>query len=386
MRRTVMLSLTLSLGAMLIAQAAMALPLEQDKNARPGSAAISGRGFLGVQLAEVTHDAVGRLGLREERGALITRVTGGAAAEKAGILKDDVVVKWNGEPVESAREFSRRIAESPAGRIVKLGVLRQGKEQEITVTLGSRPFIAARVATPRVAPRYIARPAAVGRGYVRDALSLGFSMQGMSEQLAEYLGLRGRNGALVTTVHPDSAAAKAGLKAGDVILSIAGETVESPRQAILAFFAKSGSTVEVKVMRDRQEHTLNFQIEKGKTVTGQWTIDDGDVFVDFPRLAFEPFDVGPITIGPLGLESLEIPRIHVGPIPPVVVPRIQIAPIAPVVVPRMQIAPLPAVVIPEINVAPMALPRISIPKMVIPKVVVPPVRIVIPDVRYRIEV
>src|SRR5205814_9854791 len=60
------------------------------------------------------------------------------AAAKAGLQKDDVIIRWNGEAVESARALSRHIHETPAGRSVKLGVLRNGNEMEVAVTLGDR--------------------------------------------------------------------------------------------------------------------------------------------------------------------------------------------------------------------------------------------------------
>src|SRR5918912_4361364 len=121
MKRTLMLTLS---ALLVINSAALAATRDQDKNERPRRANGSSRGYLGVEIEEVTREAVGRLRLREERGALITRVTADTAAAKAGLQKDDVIVRWNGEPVESTRELSRHIEETPAGRTVKLGVLR----------------------------------------------------------------------------------------------------------------------------------------------------------------------------------------------------------------------------------------------------------------------
>ena len=85
----------------------------------------------------------------------------------------------------------------------------------------------------------------------------------MTPQLAEYFGLSKRRGALVIFVFPDSPAAKAGLKAGDVILSAGGDTVEDPVDLRRLLIAKPEGQLEIKVLRDKQEKTVRVQIEKG---------------------------------------------------------------------------------------------------------------------------
>jgi S1-C subfamily serine protease len=94
----------------------------------------------------------------------------------------------------------------------------------------------------------------------------------MTPQLAEYFGLSKRSGALVVFVYADSAAAKAGLKAGDVILSAAGQTVENPMDLRHALVAKQEGGVELRILRDKQEQTLTVQIEKRSGIL----LEDGD--------------------------------------------------------------------------------------------------------------
>src|SRR6185295_4313691 len=223
------------------------------------------RSFLGVELGEITRDTVQRLKLREERGALIEEVTAGSSAAEAGLLSNDVIVKWDGESIESAREVSRHIRETPPGRSVRLGVIREGREIEINLKMGERQAIItrprivsttpiaraelraeamrareeARAATTRAREetraavaqaREEARAAVRVREQVHVTGRLGVQLQSMTPQLAEYFGLSKRSGALVVFVYADSAAAKAGLKAGDVILSAGGQTVETPME------------------------------------------------------------------------------------------------------------------------------------------------------------
>ena len=194
MKRT----LILSLGALLaVSSTALAGLYDQDKTERPRRIAVSSSGYLGIEIDEVTRDVAGRLRLGQERGALVTGVTDDTAAAKAGLQKDDVIIKWNGDPIEGIRELSRHIRETPAGRSVKLGVLRNGSEVEIAVTLGNRGDDLRPLRVERIAPRaFVARPATAARVQARDGYQLGISLQGMSPQLAEYFGLQHRNGAL----------------------------------------------------------------------------------------------------------------------------------------------------------------------------------------------
>lgn len=372
-------ALIFALGALLVIGAtAQAGPYEQDKTDRPRRIALSASGFLGVEIDEVTRDVAGRLRLGQERGVLITGVTGDTAAAKAGLQKDDVIIKWNGEPIEGTRELGRHLRETPAGRTVKLGVLRNGSEMEIAVTLGERAAYIRPLRVTEIAPRaYVARPATAARVQVRQGYPLGISLQSMSPQLAEYFGLQNRNGALVTFVHPDSPAARAGIKAGDVILSVGGEAVENPLRVVQALRGKGEGAVEVKVMRDRKERSLTVQLDKKTSFN--WSPDD-DVDVVIAEAAGEPFVVGPIDIKPLRFAPVVVPRIKFAPLPPVAVPEINIAP---VVVPPVRIAPR---ALPPIRIAPVVVPRLVMPRIDIPKVVVPPVRIVIPDMHLRIQV
>ena len=99
---------------------------------------LGGGGRLGVSLEEVGADDVGRLGLSAERGAVVTDVQDGSAAEKAGVQKDDVIVRFGGQEVWSAAQLARLVRETPAGRTVDLEVSRGGSVQKLSVAL-ARP-------------------------------------------------------------------------------------------------------------------------------------------------------------------------------------------------------------------------------------------------------
>jgi serine protease Do len=340
MKRSLILCLSTLLACSSIA---LATPRYNDQQTTERPRRVELPSFLGVELREVSGETVTRLKLREERGALIEAVTSGSSAAQAGLQKNDVIVKWDGEPIESAREVSRHIRETPPGRGVRLTVIRDGREIEVNVTLGERSSIANRVrlARPAVATTRV-RPAVPVRR-VRDRRYLGVELQSMTPQLAEYFGLSKRSGALVIFVFADSPAAKAGLKAGDVILSAGGDSVENPFDLRRVLTDKSDGVVEFKVLRDKQEQTLRVQLEKG---TGSWLLLSEDSF-DGVDLAISPLTV---TVPKLALApmAVKVPAFTVKPMK-IQMPRFQMAPIA---VPQIRIAPM-NVEVPKIQIAPM---------------------------------
>jgi len=173
-----------------------------------------------------------------------------------------------------------------------------------------------------------------------------------------------------------AAAQRAGLQAGDVILSVGGKTVEGPWGVVEEIRGRGEGAVEVKVMRDRQERNVTVQLEKGKTGM-VWSPDDDGEEVLADTLV-EPIEIGPLNIAPLRIAPMALPKIH---ITPMAIPRLHIAPT--VIVPKLNVAPM---ALPPVRVTPTPLPRVVIPKIKLPKVVIPPMRIVVPDMNFRIQV
>src|SRR5512134_107021 len=139
MRRGIVVGLgtaVLAAGALVGSPRVQGAPQEKERTRRVEVIRHPGGGRLGVVIEEVGKDDLARLKLAEERGAVVRRVEEGSPAAKAGLLKDDVILKFQGEDVRSATQLSRLVRETPAGRSVSLEVSRGGTTQRLTATVG----------------------------------------------------------------------------------------------------------------------------------------------------------------------------------------------------------------------------------------------------------
>jgi serine protease Do len=258
---------------------------------------VDGGSFLGIGIEEVTSDAAQRLNLREERGALITSVVPDSPAAKAGLQKDDVIVRWNGTTVESAAQLRRHVRETPAGRTARLEVVRNKHEIETKVTLG-KPSAGTRRFDIEVDKQAMesAREAfeSAREGLKSGELSkvfmfsnrarMGTALQNLTPQLAEYFGVK--EGVLISSVRQGSPAERAGLKAGDVIIAIDGDKIGDPGDAMRAIARKEEGPVEVRAMRERREMTFTVTLEKQEKPSNLFA---PDIDIDFEPLMLREF-------------------------------------------------------------------------------------------------
>src|SRR5438309_4795784 len=139
-----LVSLLLTCGVVMAQQAAPAQPGSPSMPAVPGeplgaySLFVEGGSFLGVYAEDVNKENMGRYGLHEARGVGITQVVKDSPAEKAGLKKDDVILRFEGDSVTSVRKLNRLVSEASADQTVRLTISRGGSEQEVSVTLSKR--------------------------------------------------------------------------------------------------------------------------------------------------------------------------------------------------------------------------------------------------------
>ncbi|MGA8892260.1 MAG: DegQ family serine endoprotease [Anaeromyxobacteraceae bacterium] len=221
------------------------------------------RGYLGVTVGDLTPELARGFGLPEgAKGAVVQDVVAKAPAGKAGVKAGDVVTAVNGKAVEDRGQLTRTVAAIAPGGKATLSILRKGKKQEITVTVGTRPDEDA-----------IARGESGEEGdTVGDApadgkgAKLGVRLQPMTPEIAKQLKLEGEGGVLIADVSPDGAAARAGLQRGDVILEVAQEAVSKPEQVVAAVGkAKPGDVLLLRVKRGNQATFIPVKIPEPET-------------------------------------------------------------------------------------------------------------------------
>jgi serine protease Do len=170
------------------------------------------RGWIGVQIQPVTSEIAEGMGLKKAAGALVSEPQPNSPAAKAGIESGDVITSVDGNAVSDARDLARRIGTMAPGTSVKLGVLHQGQEKTVTVTLGTLPN-----------EKAVANQEKSGAGPDNDMPKLGLTLAPSNKMS----GAEG-SGVVVTAVDPSGVAADHGFQVGDVILDVGGKSVSNP--------------------------------------------------------------------------------------------------------------------------------------------------------------
>jgi predicted metalloprotease with PDZ domain len=211
------------------------------------AAEMAEHGFLGVSAQRLTDDEREKLGVAY--GVQVVAVEKESAAAKAGIQQDDVILSVNGEKVRDPLALSDIVRELAPGSAAKIGLWRGGKALDVTATLGKyeRPE----------------RPAWHGAPFtkiLRSGAYLGIRLLDMPPDLAAYFGVKAGEGVLVTGVEKETPAAKASVKAGDVIVQV-GEKIVKESDDIHEALAglKKGDSVVLTVVRHGKREAIKVE-------------------------------------------------------------------------------------------------------------------------------
>ena len=215
------------------------------------------KGWLGVGIRELTPSLHEKLKLGNETGLQVTEVYPDSPADDAGLQVEDVIIQFDGKRVEQAREFSRMVRNAGADQKVTLLIIRAGQRKTFEVMLGKRR-----------SPGYAA---AFSHGFGpgksvavwMNRPRLGVQVHELGENLAAYFKVEPRSGVLVLEVHKESPAEKAGLKPGDVLVSLEGATVRDAEDLIESLQDyEEGDQVKIEFVRQGKRETATVEIDQ----------------------------------------------------------------------------------------------------------------------------
>jgi len=209
------------------------------------------RGYMGVTVSDLTPDLAQGLGLPAgSKGAVVQNVLPKSPAGKAGIEAGDVVTTLNGKPVDGSGQLTRGVAAIPPGGKAALGILREGKKKELTMTVAQRPENEEALARGEFGEGEGEGEGAPEKEKSPKDEKLGVKLGALTPEMAKELKLEGQKGVLVAEVTPDGAADRAGLQRGDLVLEVNRQPVARPDQVVEAVGKlKPGQVVLLRVRR-----------------------------------------------------------------------------------------------------------------------------------------
>lgn len=175
------------------------------------------RGWLGIIIQSTDQQLAESFGLDKPEGALISKVMPDSPAAEAALKEGDVILKFNGRSITKSADLPPLVAIAPIGKAAEIEILRNGKKQSLTVTIGN---------LDELDEPENGKATAKGRILLR-----GMHLKSLDEDSRNALEYDGKEGVLIEKVNPKSAASRSGLRAGDILIAIGNQPVTTPREA-----------------------------------------------------------------------------------------------------------------------------------------------------------
>jgi C-terminal processing protease CtpA/Prc len=218
-------------------------------------------GWLGVSISDVGKERAQELKLKSADGAFVASVVDDSPADSVGLKKGDVITSFAGRTIYDAQDLSNSVRRTAPGTKALMEIVRGNEKKTLTVIVGAAPGRA----------RMIVRaPRGRAYGFFSGMGSQGMALLELNEQLAKYFEIPEGEGVLVIEVKKSSAAEEAGVKAGDVLLRVAGKRIDEVSDVSRALSSfDEGEKAEIELIRKGSKKTLTITVEENET---EWNI------------------------------------------------------------------------------------------------------------------
>jgi len=234
--------------------------LEAQRAAHAAKPPAPARGWIGVRAADIASlGEAERAALSSVPGAavVVIEVLAGGPAKRAGIEPGDVLLQYRGQAITSVEALAELIAQTPIGISVPVTIWRKGDMRQLLLPIEERPSGVMPEPPPPPPPVSQAEGETVTRW---TPARLGLRVMDLTEQLAEFFGVRQGRGVLILEVTPDGPAALAGVRAGDVIVGVGSTPVHTRSDLLRALRSLAAEVVPLRLIRERELLVLSLRL------------------------------------------------------------------------------------------------------------------------------
>lgn len=251
--------------------------------------------YLGIEPRDLTSDRVSALKLKSDKGVEVMVVDRDSPAGKAGLKEHDVILTFNGSPVDDSAALRKLLRETPPDKPVALGISRDGQPVTLNVTLAGRNSVMwerlSRMPNMPPMPKlYVPMPEMPD---IPSFTMLQFSgrngilVEELTAQLGDYFGVKNGEGVLVRSIEKGSPGEAAGLKAGDVIVRVGTDRINDMGDWRRFMRRHQGETVQLGVIRDKRDVTLSLTVPPRRQTNGSSSLEYPGLDLDLRDLNAE---------------------------------------------------------------------------------------------------
>jgi len=253
---------------------------------------VVGGSYLGVDTRDVTPERMGALKLKNDNGVEILMVDQDAPAGKAGLKEHDVIISFNGKPVQDQEQLRSMIRSTAPGTKVNLGISRDGQPMNVTAEVADRQnmWSGRVIRIPRIEIPPMPEIDVPSFSMLQFSRRNGLMVENLTKQLGEFFGAKEGRGVLVRSVEKNSPAESAGFHAGDVIIRVGSELVENMADWNQLMRSQQAGKIPVTVIREKHEQTFTLNMPERR---GNSSRSDQVGFDNDDDVRIEIADIGP---------------------------------------------------------------------------------------------